>query len=802
MPNKLDFKQMEQWRLNDYAQFFDESHKKFGQQDSELYQNVKTQFAAFMQLQPRLQNTPITSEFAAEIINTRQKLADACSAYMQVNGNRRVFTGTGQRRVEVIKNLDTFVHKLYSEKHLERLREPLIFNANAGKTLNQLNIEPTAHIQGAALEDQVGGNASERYKVTYQGKRGFFTQKEYVRPISKVVDEMVNAEKNPEHKKVLEAHKQFLKDTAADFEIATSNGVKFGDRIAYDVMKYWDSLPGNTAEEVEKKKNFAGQIANGKAYRLMDLINRYWTELDTLSDADRKDSAKRENTFHACLNAYCNAKDYEQLSKCSEMIVHYAETREPIREGLWGIEAGKVRFEQGLYMRMANNFESGDLKSYQEREVLTNPDIYEKSLTIMKKANMAAIPMAEGLGDLKENDELSGRNVASSRVAELLGVGNLLAHSEKMTVQMGDKEIEGCFMEFAEGVDIRNGKEEALEQINQIRIENSPGFTRDACNLEVLDYLCSQIDRHGGNMFLKLSEPQADGKREILGLQGIDNDLAFSTREGIVLQQCKLDDLCFISENLAQNILATDRNKLQFVLGDILNEAEIDAMDMRLTKMKDHIEKHMIQVKDDEWALDRDPSRKLEQTLAADPEKLSRYHQGVNSLNEDLDSRWGWHKISHVGDEIEKAQERYRSLQAEHAAEAVQAQDQAPEAAAREQVQPEREQVQPEREQVQPEREPVQLERAENPTADRQVVKESLKMWLEEDARSKRGEKADMSQKSREKTGNPTVKGKLVQERINQYMDAVARVQGDIKTDTPQKPREIELGAHRRGPHK
>lgn len=752
MPNKLDFKQMEQWGLNDYAQFFDESHKKFGQKDSELYQNVKTQFTAFMEMQKTL-----TASSIAEVLTARQKLADACSAYMEANGNRRVYTGTGQNRLEVIRNLDAFFpryfddlyqyyHKLYPEKHLERLREPLIFNANAGKTLNQLNIEPTAHIQGAALEDQVGGNASERYQVTYQGKRGFFTPKEYVRSIPTVVDEMVNAEKNPEHKKVLEAHKKFLKDTAADFEIATSRGIQFGDRIAHDVMKYWDSLPGNTAEEVEKKKNFAGQIANGKAYRLMDLINRYWTELDTLSDADRKDSAKRENTFHACLNAYCNAKDYEQLSKCSEMIAHYAETREPIREGLWGIEAGKVRFEQGLYMRMANNFESGDLKSYQERELLTNPDIYEKSLTIMKKANMAAIPMAEGLGDLKENDELSGRNVASSRVAELLGVGNLLAHSEKMTVQMGDKEIEGCFMEFAEGVDIRNGKEEALEQINQIRIENSPGFTRDACNLEVLDYLCSQIDRHGGNMFLKLSEPQADGKREILGLQGIDNDLAFSTREGIVLQQCKLDDLCFISENLAQNILATDRNKLQFVLGDILNEAEIDAMDMRLTKMKDHIEKHMIQVKDDEWALDRDPSRKLEQTLAADPEKLSRYHQGVNSLNEDLDSRCGWHKISHVGDEIEKAQERYRSLQAEHAAEAVQAQ--APEAAARGQLQPERE--------------PVQLERAENPTVDRQGVKESLNMWLKEEARSKRAP----------------------------------------KPDTPQKSREIELGAHRRGPHK
>ena len=743
MPNKLDFKQMEQWRQNDYAQFFDESHKKFGQKDSELYQNVKTQFNAFMQLQ----NTPITNDSVAEILSAGQKLADACSAYMQVNGNRRIYTGTGQHRLEVMKSLDAFVNK-----RLERLREPLIFNTNEGKPLNQLNIEPAAHIE-TALEDQVGGNASERYQVTYQGKRGFFTQKEYVRDLEAVVDEMVKAEKNPEHQKVLETNKQLLKDFAIAVESATSNGIESGVRIEHDAMRYWDSLPEHTEAEVEKKKDFARLIGDaGKLSQLTNLINSYWTELETLSDSDQKDPAKRENTFRACLNTYRDNKDFDALSKCRELIAHYVETREPIREGLHGSEAGKVRFEHTLYGEMAGYYNSDKLESYQEKkEILSNPDLYEKSLTIMKKANMASMAITPQLGALQEGDELSGRNIASSRVAELLGVGNLLAHSEKMTVQMEGKDVEGCFMEFAEGVDIRNGKREALEQINQVRIENSPGFTRDACNLEVLDYLCAQADRHGGNMFLKLSEPQADGKREILGLQGIDNDLAFSALNKrkpnitVAMKQGGLDDLCFISENLAQNILATDRNKLQFVLGDILKEDEIDALDMRLTKMKDHIEKHMIQVKDDEWALDRDPSRKLERTLAVDPDKLSRYQQGVNSLNEGLDPEslpdFKWiHKNFHVVHEIHEAQARYRSLQAEHAAEVVQAPAQA-QAPASEAVQA-----------------PAQ---ASAPEANKPVVKESLKMLLEEEAPTKRAPKPDT-----------------------------------------QKARKIEIGAHRGGPHK
>ncbi|KMW09486.1 hypothetical protein [Enterocloster citroniae] len=752
MANTLDFKQMEQWGLNDYAQFFDESHKKFGQKDSELYQNVKTQFNAFLQLQ----NTPITSDVAAELLSAGQKLADACSAYIEAIGDRRVYTGTGQKRVEVIKNLPKYFQNLCSEKQLERLREPLILNANAGKTLNQLNIEPAAHIHEAAFENQVGGNASERYQVTYQDKRGFFTPKEYVNDRPAVIDEMVNAERNPDHKKVLEANKEFLKENAEGFQ---AKGVDATIRNELDLMKYWVSLPENTEAEVEKKKIFArlitgrkedGKLAAGRFDNMKKLIDSYRADLEMLSDADRKDTIKEGNTFRECLNAYRDSNDYEPLSKCSEMIAHYAETRKPSREALEGIEAGKTMFERYLYESAAVAYNNNWLEAYQnKKQLLVNPDVYEKAMTIMKKANMAALPLSSELGEMKEGDELSGRNVASSRMAEFLGVGNLLAHSEKMTVQIGSQEVEGCFMEFAEGVDLRNGKDAALEQINQIRFENSPGFIRDACNLEVLDYLCAQADRHGGNIFLKLSEPQADGTREILGLQGIDNDLSFSSFSKyypdipIAMKQGQLQDLCFISENLAKNILATDRSRLQFVLGDILREDEIDALDIRMTQMKDHIRNNMIQVKDDEWALDRDPSRKLEQALAADPDKLLRYQQGVRSLNEglnpDLPQKQWIHKNSDVGDEIQKAQERYRSQQAERAAEAVQAQT--PETVEREQVQP---------------------ERTENPAANRQVVRESLNMWLKEEARSKGGPKAEM----------------------------------------PQKSREIELGAHRRGPRK
>ena len=60
----------------------------------------------------------------------------------------------------------------------------------------------------------------------------------------------------------------------------------------------------------------------------------------------------------------------------------------------------------------------------------------------------------QGLGGLNFDDdpELSGRNVVTSRFAELLNVGSLIAHAEPMTMDINGKTVKGCFMEMAKGI--------------------------------------------------------------------------------------------------------------------------------------------------------------------------------------------------------------------------------------------------------------------------------------------------------------------------------------------------------------
>ena len=74
-------------------------------------------------------------------------------------------------------------------------------------------------------------------------------------------------------------------------------------------------------------------------------------------------------------------------------------------------------------------------------------------------ADAASTARSNARLNLDEGNELTSRNIASSRMAELLGIGDIIAHSEPMKVKMGGKVMTGCFMEFAKGTDLGSKSE-------------------------------------------------------------------------------------------------------------------------------------------------------------------------------------------------------------------------------------------------------------------------------------------------------------------------------------------------------
>lgn len=123
--------------------------------------------------------------------------------------------------------------------------------------------------------------------------------------------------------------------------------------------------------------------------------------------------------------------------------------------------------------------------------------------------------------DFKKGANVTNRNIATNRLADLLGVGNLFARSEAAQLQVGDAApVKGIVMEGAEGAnyDLRKEKGQKFKGA-------TPEFVRQLHCLEVLDQLMIQTDRHINNYFI-----QYDKKNRAVGVTGIDNDNAFDPK--------------------------------------------------------------------------------------------------------------------------------------------------------------------------------------------------------------------------------------------------------------------------------
>ena len=243
-------------------------------------------------------------------------------------------------------------------------------------------------------------------------------------------------------------------------------------------------------------------------------------------------------------------------------------------------------------------------------------EAYEFYLDYKKKHHVNVESLMAPLGIVNEggNANMSRRNVATTRMAELLGLGDLVAKSQ--TVDVLDKAtgqtVHGNLMDQAEGTDF----DQIKHRLEEKKVKS--GFIRDMMNLQVLDMLCGQVDRHGNNMFYK-----TDDEGNVTGVQGIDNDGSFGTNTDAVSSQygqrkdARLFDvetgdmiIPYMDKQLADRIEALDSQMVRYVLSDLLKKEEIDAAIRRLEVTKKGIkkakEKHSDRFleKKDDWTME------------------------------------------------------------------------------------------------------------------------------------------------------------------------------------------------------
>ena len=199
------------------------------------------------------------------------------------------------------------------------------------------------------------------------------------------------------------------------------------------------------------------------------------------------------------------------------------------------------------------------------------------------KANQHGILKYSGI---TAGDELASRASAMSDVALALGFPELLIESRSVTVKIGDKTIDGVMMEGAApdmkdpshiNVDDPFFSKEIIDQID------SPEILSSFANLQILDFLCGNTDRHMGNFFWKqdLSDPK---NPKLLGIQGIDNDTSFGTiTDGGKMKLAYHDNLKIITPEMADAVDKLSKYKLYMILKPYsLRKEQVEAAEARL----------------------------------------------------------------------------------------------------------------------------------------------------------------------------------------------------------------------------
>ena len=190
---------------------------------------------------------------------------------------------------------------------------------------------------------------------------------------------------------------------------------------------------------------------------------------------------------------------------------------------------------------------------------------------------------------LKEGDRLDQRNSAMSAVASLLGVPNLVARAENMKYldEQGDVQ-EGTFMEFSKGLDLY-GNFQNLKYVNDKPFSPPAGVFKSLADLQILDYICGNVDRHGANMTYIV-----DDEGVYQGVQAIDNDSSFGLsvpgKNGKYNMLHGTDSLRVMSASMAERVKSLSPDMLRFALrGRGLKEEELGVACRRLTDLQDAI---------------------------------------------------------------------------------------------------------------------------------------------------------------------------------------------------------------------
>ncbi|MBR6273632.1 MAG: hypothetical protein IKR27_01335, partial [Lachnospiraceae bacterium] len=134
---------------------------------------------------------------------------------------------------------------------------------------------------------------------------------------------------------------------------------------------------------------------------------------------------------------------------------------------------------------------------------------YKEYVSTMLKEEFAM--GVRGTLGIPEAADHGKRNAMTSSLADYFGCGEAFAFSEKMKIQVkdshGTKTMTGTMMMPAKGVDpAHEGGTSDYSNLSNLDYEESPDVVKNIAQIQFLDYLLGNPDRHLGNLFIQIDK--------------------------------------------------------------------------------------------------------------------------------------------------------------------------------------------------------------------------------------------------------------------------------------------------------
>lgn len=186
---------------------------------------------------------------------------------------------------------------------------------------------------------------------------------------------------------------------------------------------------------------------------------------------------------------------------------------------------------------------------------------------------------------VEAGENITDRNCAMTEIARLLGRDDLLARSMPMEICYQGEKQKGVFMETAKGENYQRVKEQPLtKHLDRI----NPSALKDIADLQMIDYICGNVDRHVGNIIYQFDK---DGNLE--HIQGIDHDMSMGeiSQDGGVKCLPKVQNMRVISQTMAERIRSLQQEDIQTMLAALdLPQKQKNAAWERVEHMQGELE--------------------------------------------------------------------------------------------------------------------------------------------------------------------------------------------------------------------